>query len=219
MGFDPFRATLWNLSEQGFLEGGIVNDLPTAQRGINFVRAVANHLRPGQDLIGAFERLNFGPWRPEGEKDIVATLRSLGEYKTRWKGDKLEALHHPFGRRAGLLISWVPSIQGEKTFRGEKVTLRFVEERWSLFLVFTRLLVESVVADLYLDEHPEWQKHFSPVVPPNDVASNLKRLRETKERVKEAFKGLADLLEITEEELRGLDRERYTEILNRVSPA
>ena len=170
----PIAAVLPSISALnavGFLAGGVVRALNVTD-GKVFIQTLADHLKDESDLIEGLAGLNdhfrqtdpryslgafdfYGPWRPEGEKDINATLRSLGMYRERWDGNKSESLFHPFGNRAN------PVIQAAELYlNGQNIIGRLSEcIRWEL--VLPRLEVESFIVDLYLSR-PAWMEALQP---------------------------------------------------------
>lgn len=171
------------LTAHGFMRDGVVRTLPTAEEGKAFVRLVADHLPDGWDLIDAFEKLDFGEWRPDGEKDIDATLRTLGQYKRRaeFEGNKILALGHPVSGRGSLFTALSDLIKDEK--------ISVEEAKGRFYIDLPRIEVELFIIDLYL-EHPEWFERMTP----KPSAKKVEDLRELSEKLKATIQTLAEKL-------------------------
>lgn len=147
-----------SLEKTGFLEDGIIRPLDSTLDGIRFVRVAMAGLPREWDLLDAFETLDFGPWRADGEKDINASLRSMGMFRTRWNGNKWDALWHPFPSRAVVLQEFARLLD-EGEFDPPGLVRQFPCAR----LIVRRLEVEGFVLECYLSSH-EWKRQLWPAL-------------------------------------------------------
>ncbi len=136
-------------------DGRIVNPLSVKQ-GIYLVWLIDENLPPWMDLLDIFARLDFGPWKEEGEKDINASLRSFGKFgkaDTRWEGSKVKCLLHPLSNRLSELDVAMDLL---------KSGYSLPDRTWDrLANIVPRLRVELFVIDRYLC-HPEWMEALWP---------------------------------------------------------
>jgi hypothetical protein len=142
-----------SLSRAGLLIDGRVPDLASVDEGLRFVGGVAAALPEGWDLLDAFSGLDFGPWRPDGCKDINASLRSLGMFGARWRGNKWDALWHPIPSRATAVLDY-DRLLSEGALSAAGLRILFPSSALSA----SRLQVEVGVLEMYLRRDEWWSR-------------------------------------------------------------
>lgn len=175
-----FKAMTDALEEAGFLSGGQVLTLSDPDEAKAFLDLLLSRLPEGWDPIDALARLHFGPWRPEGEKDINATLRSLGAYQERWEGNKALSLTHPVGNRGNKMVGGMGMVEaGRRSFEE-------VDRDFELAAIYSRLLVETYLIDRYL-ERGDWIARLWPDEGPEALEARIGELRRSNELIKEVL--------------------------------
>lgn len=142
-----------DLQDLGFMADGRVRTLETVPDGIRFIGSVEACLPGAWDVLDAFARLDFGPWRPDGRKDINASLRSLGMFDQRWKGNKFDALWHPIPSRVTAVLDYEQMLT-EGLFDAAGLLREFP----GAGLAATRLQVEVGVLEVYLGRDDWWDR-------------------------------------------------------------
>lgn len=122
-------------------------DIETTARGCELVDLLADFVPDGYDLLDLLARINWGIW--ELHKGVVGTLRSLGMFEERWGGKKIDALHHPFSRRAKEVEAYCAQL-----LDGEMHPQDLLRDP-NLLASLTRLEVECYVLELFLGR-PHW---------------------------------------------------------------
>lgn len=183
-----FKTMTAALEKAGFLINGEINgeirgevrlltDFGDAKA---FLDLVISHLPQGWDPLDALARLHFGPWRPDGEKDINATLRSLGAYQERWEGNKALSLIHPLGNRGNTMVQGMGLVQmGRKTFEE-------ADRKLDLADTYPRLLAETYLIDRYLERN-DWLRRLWPDVSSEGLESRIDEPRRSNELIKAAL--------------------------------
>jgi hypothetical protein len=184
-----------------YLSSGTVRVLNAAD-GKAFTQTLAEHLPEDWDLMEGLAALSthfresdsryhpesfdfYGPWRPVGEKDVNATLRSLSMYGERWEGSKEACLLHPLGNRSN------PIIQAAELYLGGRNIIDHLSESLRWDLVLPRLEVESFIVDLYLDRLV-WQESLRPDLAPAERSRHFAGVGLQNERLKRAIKVVSD---------------------------
>jgi hypothetical protein len=144
------------LEQEGFLVHGSVSLLKTAEEGVRFVRDTEKALPRGWDLLDAFSTLDFGPWKPDGYKDINASLRSMGMFSDRWRNSKLDALWHPLPSRETVVM------EHERLLReGALDAAGLLDLFPNAFRLASRMEVEIFALETYLG-HEDWLERLWP---------------------------------------------------------
>jgi len=181
-----FEGLQGALKAGGFLRNGEIRALADFEDAKSFLDLLVEHLPDGWDPIDALSRLHFGPWRPEGEKDINATLRSMGAFQERWEGNKGLSVVHPLNDRATRMVAGMDVVR-----RGKK-TLEAAEKSLGLLNVYPRLLVETYIIDLLL-KRGDWLRHLWPEKEGDDLAYHAAQLRRDNQKIQSALAEYARL--------------------------
>lgn len=142
--------------QQGFIVQGVVRELATPEEGIRFVSGMEQSLPASWDLLDGFKRVDFGPWRPDGRKNINATLRSMGLFDERWNGSKFDALWHPIPSRATVILDYDRMLD-----EGALCAAGLLREFPGAPLILSRIEVEVFVLERYL-RREDWTRRLWP---------------------------------------------------------
>lgn len=172
------------LTAEGYLKEGEVDDLPTAEKGLGFVRCILNHLEPGTDFIDALAGLNFGPSSNRVDnKTIKGLLRTLAGYKGElYRGDKGAALRAIIAD-PGASICMFADMATSKEEIG-----KIYPDPSLLQSILNALTVATFILDTYLD-HPVWISRIKPSVSPVIVEEWKKLNRMVKKAVEKLSRG------------------------------
>lgn len=160
------QAVPTSFFQQGFIVHGVVRELATAQEGIRFVSELERSLPKHWDLLDAFKRLDFGPWRPDGSKNVNASLRSMGMFDERWGGSKFEALWHPIPSRETVIFDYDRILE-----EGALCAAGLLRTFPGASLMLSRIEVEIFVLERYL-RREDWTERLWP-----DLSASERRER------------------------------------------